>query len=85
MIKFKFNKAAREAAIEAIKKLETGSFVSAVAGSFGTNPKISAITSLILFVLCRVMETVIAGIVDEEDSDKAQGKPPAKPDGQDTS
>lgn len=67
MVKFTFNRKARATAIAAIKKLETGSFMSAVLGAFGANPKVTAVAALAVFVLCRIGETVIAGIVDHPD------------------
>lgn len=60
-----FNKSARDVALNAIKKLEDGAFASSILGAFSANPKVSAITALILFVACRIGETLIAGIVDD--------------------
>lgn len=57
MVKFTFNRKARA----------TGSFMSAVLGAFGANPKVTAVAALAVFVLCRIGETVIAGIVDHPD------------------
>ncbi|TFW13410.1 hypothetical protein E4L96_20145 [Massilia arenosa] len=67
MVKFTFNRKARATAIAAIKKLETGSFMSAVLGAFGANPRVTAVAALAVFILCRIGETVIAGIVDHPD------------------
>jgi hypothetical protein len=64
MIKFTFNKKARLVAMSAIRKLEGGSFASAILGSFSANPKVTAISALVLFVLCRAGLTIIAGIED---------------------
>jgi hypothetical protein len=66
-MKFTFNKKARAVALNAIKKLEGGAFVSAVLGAYSADPKVSAISAAVLFLICRVCETVIAGIEDDAD------------------
>jgi len=71
-MKFTFNKKAGAIALSAIKKLEDGAFASSILGAFSANPKVSAITSLILFVACRIGETVIAGIEDELPSEASK-------------
>jgi hypothetical protein len=76
-MKFTFNKKARIIALNAIKKLEGGAFASSVLGAFSANPKVSAISSLILFVACRIGETIIAGIEDVP-PDGPSGKRPPK-------
>ncbi|MCG2583865.1 hypothetical protein [Massilia sp. TS11] len=68
MVKFTFNKKARAAAAAAIKKLETGSFIGAVLGAFGASPQITAIAALAVFLVCRIAETLIAGIEDHQSS-----------------
>lgn len=73
-MRFTFNRKARAIALSAIKKLEGGAFASSVLGAFSANPKVSAISSLVLFILCRIGETVIAGIEDDEKSDSKTKK-----------
>lgn len=74
-MKFTFNKKARAMALSAIKRLESGAFASSVLGAFSTNPKVTAISALVLFLVCRVSETVIAGIEDDEDIPSASKVP----------
>jgi hypothetical protein len=71
-MKFTFNRKARAVALDAIKKLERGAFASSILGAFSANPKVTAISAAILFVVCRIGETVIAGIEDDE---KKSSKP----------
>lgn len=65
-MRFTFNKRARIKALAAIKGLEKGSFASAILGSFSADPKVTAISALVLYIVCKVAETVIAGIEDTE-------------------
>lgn len=73
-MRFTFNRRARLIALSAIKKLEDGAFASSILGAFSANPKVSAITALILFVACRIGETLIAGIEDDPSSDLKNAK-----------
>ena len=65
MHRFTFNKKARCVALAGIKKFEAGSFVSAVLGSFSSNPRLTATTAVLMFALCRIGEIFIAGIEDD--------------------
>ncbi|MBW3512026.1 hypothetical protein [Janthinobacterium sp. NKUCC06_STL] len=65
-MRFTFNKKAQRSALQALKHLETGSFASAVLGSFSASPRTTALVALGLFVVCRVCSTIIVGIEDTE-------------------
>ncbi|MRV70608.1 hypothetical protein GJ700_02595 [Duganella sp. FT92W] len=59
MAKLTFNKKAQRAVLDTLKRLETGSFISAVLGSFGANPRVTALMALALFLVCRVCQTIV--------------------------
>lgn len=63
-MKFTFNRKARSTASAAVRAFEKGSYVTAVFGSFGADPKVTALASVVMFVFCKIMETIIAGIED---------------------
>jgi len=62
MLRLTFNKKARLVAIAGIRKFETASFTGAVLGAFGSNPRITAVAALAIFILCPVSEVVIADV-----------------------
>lgn len=74
-MRFTFNKKAKRTALQAMKHLETGSFASAVLGTFSTTPRTTALVALGLFVICRVCTTIIAGI-ENTDAKMQQGSSP---------